>query len=112
MRKWRSPRAEPSSVHQRDRRFDQPLGQFRWVADGGGGQDELRLRPVEGRHALQPADDIGDVRAEHAPVGMHLVDDHEAQVAQEIRPVGVVRQDAGVQHVGVGEDDAGVFADG
>ena len=43
-------------------------------------------------------------------VGMHLVDDHEFQVLEELRPLGMVREDALVQHVGIGDDDIPVRA--
>ncbi len=48
---------------------------------------------------------VGDVRAEHAAVCVHLVDDHVFQVLEELRPLGVVGEDALVQHVGIGDDD-------
>ena len=63
-------------------------------------------------YSLQTPDHIGEMRAEYAPVGMHLVDDHEAQVPEKVRPVGVVRQDAGVQHIRVGKNDLSIFTDG
>ncbi len=50
------------------------------------------------------------MRAEHAPVDVHLVNHHILQVGEELRPAGVVRQDAGVQHVRVGDDDPGILA--
>jgi signal peptidase II len=74
------------------------------VADGGRRRDEQRLAAVEARDALQPPHDVGEVRAEHAAVHVELVHHHEAQVGEEARPVGVVRQDAGVQHVRVGDE--------
>ena len=39
--------------------------------------------------------------AKDAPVGMKLVDDHVPQVLEQLRPPGMVRQDARVQHVRV-----------
>ena len=66
---------------------------------------------VERADALQPAHHVGDVRAEHAAVGVHLVDDHVAQVLEELRPLGVVRQDRLVQHVGIADHDVAVQAD-
>ena len=99
-------------VDQVDRFFDQTFGQLLRITNRGGGQDELRPRTVELRHPLQSAKHIGDVRAKDAAVGMGLVDDHIFQAAEEIEPVGVMRQDPGVQHIRVGEHDAGVFADG
>ena len=99
-------------VDQRDGRLDQFFGQFLRVADGGGGEDELRICAVKGRHAFQAPDDIGHVRAEDPAIGVQFVDDHEFQVAEEVGPVGVMGQDTGVQHVGIGQQDAGVLADG
>ena len=51
------------------------------------------------------------MRAEHAAVGVHLVDHHVLEVLEELRPLGVVRQDRLVQHVGVADDDVAVQAD-
>ena len=49
--------------------------------------------------------------AEHAAICMQLVDHHEAQVLEELRPARMVRQDAGVQHVGVAEHHVRLAAD-
>ena len=57
-------------------------------------------------HVLKPGqkrDQLGTART--LEVGVQLVDDHEAQGLEELRPLGVVRQDALVQHVGVGDHD-------
>jgi hypothetical protein len=61
---------------------------------------------VEARDAHEAPHHVGQVRAEHAAVGVQLVHHHVAQVGEEARPVGVVRQDAGVQHVRVGDEHA------
>ncbi|KAG1605667.1 hypothetical protein G6F46_013575 [Rhizopus delemar] len=81
------------------------------IADGGRAQDELRLHAVERADALEPAQHVGDVAAEHAAVGVHFVDDDVAQVLEELRPLGVMRQDRLVQHVRVGDHDIAVQAD-
>ncbi|MCZ7564158.1 MAG: hypothetical protein M5U08_10525 [Burkholderiales bacterium] len=52
------------------------------------------------------------MRAEDAAVGVQLVDDHVAQALEELRPLGVMRQDPGVQHVRIGDDDVAVGAHG
>jgi hypothetical protein len=52
---------------------------------------------------LQPSQDVVDVRAEDAAVDVQLVQHDPAQVAQERLPILMVREDAGVQHVGVGD---------
>ena len=41
--------------------------------------------------------------AEHAAIGVQLVDDDELQVLEELRPARMVRQDPRVDHVGVAE---------
>jgi hypothetical protein len=81
--------------------LDQRLGVRLRVADGRRAQDELRVGPVERADALEPAQHVGHVRAEHAAVGVDLVDDDVLQVLEELRPLGVVRQDRLVQHVGL-----------
>ena len=40
---------------------------------------------------------------EDAPVGVELVEDHEAEPLEQTNPLGVVRQHPGVEHVRVGE---------
>ena len=63
------------------------------------------------RNPPQPAQHARHLRPEHAPVGVRLVDDHVLQVAEELGPQRVVGQDAGVEHVGVGQQDARLLAD-
>ena len=46
-----------------------------------------------------------------AAIIMQLVDDDVAQVLEALRPLGVMRQDAAVQHVGIGQHDVGALAD-
>ena len=65
---------------------------------------------VEAADALQPPDEVRDVRAEDAAVGVQLVDHHEAQRLEELRPLGVMGQDPLVEHVRVGDDDVAVRA--
>ena len=60
--------------------------------------------------ASQPPQHVGEVAAEDAAVGVQFVDDHIAQVAEQFGPLQMVRQDTGVQHVGVGEEQAGALA--
>ena len=52
----------------------------------------------------QPGQHVGDVRSEHAAVDVGFVDHHVAQAVQRLGPDAVRRQDPGVQHVGVGQD--------
>ena len=90
-------------------------GQVGRVGDGGRAHDEHRPRAVKGADPLQAAHDVGHVRAEDAGVvmgGVQLVDDHVFQVFEQAGPLGVVRQDARMQHVGVGDHDLRLLADG
>ena len=69
------------------------------------------MRTVKGGYAFQPADHVGDMRTENAAVGVQFVNDDEFQVAKEFVPVGVMRQDARVEHVGIGEQEVGGLPD-
>ena len=90
-------------VDELDGRLQHALGQLARVGDGGAGADENGVGAVEAADAPQAADDVGDVAAEHAAVGVQLVDDDVLQVLEQLEPLGVVREDRGVQHVGVGD---------
>ena len=94
----------------RHRRFHHALGDRIGIGDGRRRQEELRLAPVEAADAAQSAQDVGDVRPEDASIDVHLVDHHRGQIREERGPARVLRQDAGVQHVGVREHDARAVA--
>ncbi len=98
---------------RRHRQPGQPPGRRCRISGGGGGQHERRARapPVAGALAAQPAQHVGDVRPEHAPVDVALVDHHVGQPAQEPGPLRVAGEDAVVQHVGVGQHEPGVPPD-
>ena len=98
-------------VDQLERLADQPLGQLERVGDRRRGEQEARLGAVGPRDPAQPAQHVGDVRAEDAAVGVRLVDDDPAEVGDEVAPALVVGQQADVEHVGVGEDEVVAAAD-
>src|SRR6185437_7097190 len=83
------------------------------IGDRGGREYEDRLarppgdRVVRGDTA-EPAQDLGDVRAEDAAVAVALVDDHDTQAAEEAAPPGVAWQHRAVQHVRIGQQVIGV----
>jgi len=52
------------------------------------------------------------VTAKNAAIGVQFVNDDVLQVLKEARPFCVVRQDAAVQHVGIGQDDVALLTDG
>jgi hypothetical protein len=59
----------------------------------------------------QPAQQLRDVASERAAVGVQLVDHDVLQATEERRPAIVVREQPGVEHLGVGEHDVGLLAD-
>ncbi len=65
----------------------------------------MRPGAVDGGDPAQAPEHVRDVRSEDPPVDMRFVDDDEPQVGEEVSPAVMVRQDADVDHVGVGEDD-------
>ncbi len=73
-------------------------------------EQELRRRADRGADAAQTADHVGDVRAEHAPVDVRLVDHDVRQVREHVAPAVGVRADADVQHVGVRQQQVRVPA--
>jgi hypothetical protein len=86
-------------------------GQRAGIADGGRRADEGGVGPVVGGHPAQPTEQVGDVAAEHATEDVELVDHDVAQPAQERGPALVVREEPGVEHLGVGQHHGGVAAD-
>ena len=63
---------------------------------------------VYGAHALQPSEYVGHMRTERAAVYVDFVDHDVPEPGEEPAPFPVVvRQDAAVEHVGVGDDEIG-----
>ena len=85
--------------------------QLAGVRDRRRGEEELRVGSVDPRDPAEAAEDVADVRAEDAAVDVRLVDDDVGQVREHVSPAVVVRQDADVEHVGVGEDEVRPLAD-
>ena len=67
---------------------------------------------IEAGDALQPAQHVAEVASEDAAIGVQFVHDDVAQIFEETCPAGVVRQNTGVQHVRICQDDVAFFADG
>jgi len=102
----------PVAVHQFERRFGERLCQFARVGDRGRRTDELRPRSIELADAPQPAQDVGQVAAINATVVVQLVNHDVAQILEHLGPARVVREDAAMEHVGIGEHHVGALADG
>ena len=110
-RKNFSPRGAPLSSTSSNGLPGQALRQLARVGDRRRRADEDRIRSVVPADALQPAQDVRQVAAEHAAIRVQLVDHDEAQVLEQLRPARMVRQDARVQHVGIAEHDVRLAAD-
>src|SRR5205085_4131232 len=98
-------------LHQLEGPFREALGKLTRVRDRRGGADERRIRSVVAADALQPPQDVAEMAAEDAAIRVQLVDDDELQVFEELRPARMVRQDAGVHHIGITQNDMGTRAD-
>ena len=94
-----------------ERQADELLGEGLRVGDGGRREHELGCGAIRCAEAPQTADHLRRVGAEHAAVDVRLVEDHEAQMVQELGPAFVAGEDADVEHVRVAEQDGGAAAD-
>src|SRR5713226_1007478 len=92
--------------------FEKACSKVAGVGDGCGAADELRIAAVKTGDAAKPAEDITQMAAEDAAIGVQFIEDNVAQVFEQPGPAGVVREDAGVQHVRIGQDDVAFFANG
>src|SRR5947209_10097009 len=82
--------------------FQKARSQFARIGDGSGTADKLRIASIKTRDAAETTQYIAEVAAENATVGVQLIDDDIAQMFEEASPARVMRQNAGVQHVGIG----------
>lgn len=86
-----------------------------WISNGGGAADELREAPLsfsmQEAQADQPSEDARNVRSKDACVHVGFVDHYVFEVSEELTPFLVLREEGGVEHIGIREEDAGVFAD-
>ena len=97
-------------AHLDEGNADEALGKVARVADGGGGEDEPRVRSVVAGDPPEPPQDAADVAPEHPPQRVGLVDHDVGEVGEQLRPAGVGIEHPVVHHVRVGQDDAGVAA--
>src|SRR5215216_320731 len=92
-----------------DRLFDESFCQLLGVANCRGCQNELWIRAVEICHTFESSEHICYMRAEYATIRVRFVNDDELEIGEEIHPVGVMRQDACMDHVRVRQYDARIF---
>ncbi len=84
------------------KRFDM----FGRIADGGGRTDELGLAPMHLADAQQAPQNIGHMGTERSSIGVDFVDDDVFQPGEKGSPSTiVVRQDARMEHVGIGNHE-------
>src|SRR5262249_38568208 len=76
--------------------FGQCFGELLWISYRGRATDELRLRPVKFANAPKPPNEVGQVAAVHAAIGVKLVNHDKAEVFEAFGPLSVVRQDPAV----------------
>ena len=94
-------RAAP--VHDLEGLFGQPLGELARVGDRRRRAEKHGIRPVVTADPPQPPQHVAQVAAEDASIGVQLVDDHVAEVLEQLRPPRMVRQDARVHHVRIAQ---------
>ena len=78
----------------RERPLRQPLGQLPRIGNRRRRADELRIRTVVTGDAPEPPEHVAQMTAEHAAIGVQLVDHDVAQVLEQLRPARMMRQDA------------------
>ncbi len=99
-------------LDQLERPLGEPLGQLLRIGNRRRRAHEDRVGPVVAADAAQPPQHVREVAAEDPAVGVQLVDDDEAEVLEQAGPLGVMRQDPRVQHVGIRQHHLRPRADG
>ena len=108
MRSARGAPSSPTTVVSTPSRLRGELAGFAIVAVAS---RNCGSAPYIARRAAQPPEHVADVRAEDAAVDVRLVDDDVAEVLEHVAPAVVVREDADMEHVGVGQDQVRPLAD-
>src|SRR5262245_59060647 len=75
------------------------FSQFLGIGDRGRGADELGVASIEPADAGDATEEIREVAAEDAAIGVQLIDDDKLEVLEQLRPLRVVRKDALMEHV-------------
>src|SRR5580704_1544637 len=92
--------------------FEQTRGQFTGIRNRRRTANELRITAVKIRNPPDPPQHVTQMAAEHAAIGVKLVNHDVAKIFEKARPTRVVRQNAGMQHVRIREHHVTLFADG
>src|SRR5216684_5533299 len=91
--------------------FEQLAREVEGVGDCRRRADESWGRPIKGADSFQASNDVGDLASKQSAIRVQLIDDDEIEAREQSPPPRVVRQDARVQHVRVGDDDVAGLAD-
>jgi hypothetical protein len=86
---WRA-----AALDEFERLLDQPLGKLFGIGNRRRRAQEDGIRSVVTADPTQPPQHVAQMAAEHAAIGMELVDDDVAEVLEELRPPWMMRQDA------------------
>ncbi len=81
------------------------FGELLRVRDRRRRAQEHRIRAVVPADAAEPPEHVAEVAAEDAPIRVELVDDHVPEILEQLRPPGMMRQDARMDHVWIAEDE-------
>ena len=92
------------SFHDLKGLFGQALGQLAWIGNRRRRAQKDGIGPVMTANPPQPAKHVAEMTAEDPPVRVQLVDDHVAEVLEQLRPPRMVRQDARMHHVRIAQN--------
>src|SRR6266481_4463104 len=95
-----------------DLRFEKACSEVAGIGDGRGAADELGIAAVETCNPAKAAENVTQMAAEDAAVSVQFVENDVAEIFKKARPASVMREDAGVQHVRIGQDNVALFANG
>ncbi len=95
----------PAPLHHLELFGREVLGELSRVSDRGGRANEHGIRAVVTTHTPEPSQHIRQMTPKHTSIGVELIDHHKPQVLEQLGPPRMVRQDPGVEHLGVAEHD-------
>ena len=99
-------------VHEDGRPPGERRGELAGISDRGRAADDDGVRPVVRAQPEKAPQHVGDMAAEDPAVRVQLIDDDDADLLEQLEPLGVMGQDRVVEHVRVGHDDLAGCADG
>ena len=98
--------------NQGKRLLHQRFGQLLGVGNGCRTADKLRFGTVKLTNPLQSSNQVGQMAAINAAIIVQFINDEIAEVFKGLGPLGVVWQNAAMQHVWIREHNIGPFSNG